>query len=277
MPKSSASAVERTRYLLGKQLQALETYDPGVRMDDDPEDLHKFRVATRRARAIIRATRPLFGTQLEPLAGELKWLAGILGPVRDLDVLSEHLSREIARLDQDSQLGKPLLDGLARERRSHRKKLAKALDSERYLALPEVFRKGLERLARDTTEVGLPELAAVEFRKLRAAAKHVSTDLTDEQVHALRIRAKRARYTAELAGGSRLAPYIDALKRVQDVIGEHQDAVVAEQRIRSVAVGESGLVAGRLIERERARKRARRAEYPVALRKALRRGRKAFA
>ena len=66
--------------MLGKQLRALETYDPGVRMDDDPEDLHKFRVATRRARAIIRATRPLFGTDLEPLAGELKWLAGCSAP-----------------------------------------------------------------------------------------------------------------------------------------------------------------------------------------------------
>ena len=70
--------------------------------------------------------------------------------------------------------------------------------------------------------------------------------------------------------------YIDALKRVQDVIGEHQDAVVAEQRIRSLAGAESALVAGRLIERERARKLARRAEYPGALGKALRRGRKAF-
>ncbi len=276
VPKRGASPVERTRYMLGKQLRALETYDPGVRIDDDPEDLHKFRVATRRARAIIRATRPLFGTDLERLADELKWLAGVLGPVRDLDVLRQQLSHEMADLDQDSQLGKPLLDGLARERRARRKQLTAALDSERYLALPKVFNKSLERLSSGNPDVRLGKLAAIEYRKLRAAAEHLSPDLTDEQIHALRIRAKRARYAAELAGGRRLVAYIDALKRVQDVIGEHQDAVVAEHRIRSVAVGESGLVAGRLIERERARKRARRAEYPGALRKALRRGRKAF-
>lgn len=276
VPKRGAAAVERTSYMLGKQLRALETYDPGVRMDDDPEDLHKFRVATRRARAIIRATRPVFGADLEPLADELKWLAGVLGPVRDLDVLRKHLSDEIADLDQDSRLGKPLLDGLARERRARRKQLTAALDSERYLALVEVFGTSLERLSPGNPDVRLRKLAAVEYRKLHAAAEHLSPDLTDEQIHALRIRAKRARYAAELAGGRRLVAYIDALKCVQDVIGDHQDAVVAEQRIRSVAVGESGLVAGRLIERERARKRARRAEYPDALRKALRRGRKAF-
>jgi CHAD domain-containing protein len=275
-PERSASAATRTRYLLGRQLRALETYDPGVRMDDDPEDLHKFRVATRRARAIIRATRPLFGKRLEPLAVELKWLAGVLGPVRDLDVLIERLSREVALLDEDSRSAKPLLRGLARDRRARRKQLAAALDSERYLRLPDVFGEALETLGRDEKQGGLKKLAAAEYRKLRRAVERAPQVPTDEEVHALRIRAKRARYSAELAGSSGLAPFIEALKDVQDVIGEHQDAVVAEERIRSVAAAETGLAAGRLIERERARKLARRAAYPAVLAKALRRGRKAF-
>ncbi len=75
--------------------------------------------------------------------------------------------------------------------------------------------------------------------------------------------------------GGRLTTYVEALKRVQDVIGEHQDAVVAEERIRSVA-GDGDAVAERLIEAERSRKLARRAEYPALLDDARRRGRKAF-
>src|SRR5207342_2468761 len=60
-PKKSASPAKHTTYLLGRQLRALESYDPGVRLDIDREDLHQFRVATRRARAVIRATKTLFG------------------------------------------------------------------------------------------------------------------------------------------------------------------------------------------------------------------------
>ena len=64
---------------------------------------------------------------------------------------------------------------------------------------------------------------------------------------------------------------------MQDVVGEHQDAVVAQQKLRASAGEATALVAGRLIERERARQLARRADYPALSAAALRRGRKAFA
>jgi len=273
-PKKSASPAKRTRYLLGQQLRALESYDPGVRLDVDPEDLHQFRVATRRARAVIRATKTLFGDQLEPLAAELKWLAGALGPVRDLDVLIEHLTEEVARLG-DREEAQPLLDALGQERDAQRQTLAAALDTERYLQLPTLFAEALEPLRGHKAKGRLEKLAATEFRKLEKAARQTPPDATDEQLHALRIRAKRARYAAELAGGGRMSAYVEALKRVQDVIGEHQDAVVAAERIRSVASG-GHAVAERLIEAELTRKLARRAEYPAVLDDARRRGRKAF-
>ena len=57
-----APAVEHLRFLLTRQLRELETYDPGVRLGVEPEDLHRFRVATRRSRALIRASRPLLGS-----------------------------------------------------------------------------------------------------------------------------------------------------------------------------------------------------------------------
>jgi CHAD domain-containing protein len=69
---------------------------------------------------------------------------------------------------------------------------------------------------------------------------------------------------------------VDALKQVQDVIGEHQDAVVAEERLRALARARTAVAAGRLIERERARRSARREAYPEAVAVALRAGRKAF-
>src|SRR5581483_5199909 len=58
-PRRKAPALEHLRFLLRRQLRELETWDPGVRLGGEPEDLHRFRVATRRARALIRASRPL--------------------------------------------------------------------------------------------------------------------------------------------------------------------------------------------------------------------------
>ena len=69
---------------------------PGIRLDLDAEDVHRVRVAVRRARAVLRAARPLLDTEWsEPLRAELKWLGGVLGPRRDLDVLIERLRKEI--------------------------------------------------------------------------------------------------------------------------------------------------------------------------------------
>jgi len=48
--------------------------------------------------------------------------------------------------------------------------------------------------------------------------------------------------------------FIDRAKVVQDVIGDHQDACVAEDRLRALALrggGKTGLAAGRLVERQR--------------------------
>src|SRR5207245_990750 len=102
------STLERIKLLLLAQLQELEAHDPGVRLGTDPEDLHKFRVATRRTRAIERATRPLLGEALKPLSSDLKWLARLLGPVRDLDVLTERLRTEVAELAEDRVAGEQL-------------------------------------------------------------------------------------------------------------------------------------------------------------------------
>ena len=91
----------------------------------------------------------------------------------------------------------------------------------------------------------------------------------------MRKHAKRARYAAELTGGKKRDAYLEALKRVQDTIGLHQDAVVAEERLRALALPDSAIAAGRLIERERERRQEAREAYPAVLAEALRVGRKA--
>jgi CHAD domain-containing protein len=272
--RAGGSTLQQIRLLLLAQLQALEAHDPGVRLGTDPADLHKFRVATRRTRAIVRATRPLLGETLAPLAAELEWLGALLGPVRDLDVLLERLREGVAALAEDRVAGEELLETLERQRRELRDVLLDGLDSERYVDLLASFERSIALLPDLNAAAGLEPIASEELRKLEKKARKLPAKPSDDELHALRIRAKRARYAAELAEAPKR--YVDALKELQDVIGEHQDAVVAEEQLRKASRVELALAAGRLIERERARRRDRREAYPAALAAALARGRKAF-
>ncbi|HEV2592479.1 MAG TPA: CYTH and CHAD domain-containing protein [Gaiellaceae bacterium] len=260
-------------YGLRAQLQQLERHDPGVRLGDDAEDLHRFRVATRRTRAIVRATRPLLGDLLTPLSGDLAWLAGVLGPVRDLDVLIDRLRVEVAALDADASAGDELVATLEEQRARHRDVLLEALDSQRYVELLARFERDIEGVEAGGDVVAL---AAKAFKRLRRDARALGKDPDDESVHVLRKTAKKARYAAELVDDRKVARYVAALKELQDVVGVHQDAVVAEGQLREIARARTAVAAGRLIASERARRRDAREALKPALDAALARGEKAF-
>jgi CHAD domain-containing protein len=259
---------EALAILLREQARRMLAHDPGTRLGSDPEDLHQLRVATRRSRAFLRAARPLVDRAwAEGLRAELAWLAGALGPARDLDVLLEHLRVAVAALEEDADVARPVLDDVERERGDARAAVVEALSSERYFAL-------LDRLEDidDTTippgagNVSLGSLWAAEMRRARRDAHALGPESTDDELHAFRIRVKRVRYAAELAAhelGKRGARVVSAAKTVQDVLGEHQDGVVAEARIRA-AVGANpgaGFAAGRLVERERRRRERMRSRW----------------
>jgi CHAD domain-containing protein len=266
-PARKAPAAEQLRFLLTRQLRELETYDPGVRLGVEPEDLHRFRVATRRARALIRASRPLLGERLASLGEELRWLGGAMGPARDLDVLLAYLRGVVENLDGDAPGGEALVARLAEEGKTVRGAALEALRSQRYLELLDRFAQDVALPLEPVSEIRLVEIARTEAGRLRRAYEELGPDPTDERLHALRIKAKHVRYAAELAGQSAGKPLLRlarAARGLQEVIGVHQDAVVAEERVRALAAARSGIAAGRIVELERARRRAARAQVPGA-------------
>jgi CHAD domain-containing protein len=260
-------------------------HDPGTRLGEDPEDLHQLRVATRRLRAFLRAGRPLLDAEwAEALRAELAWLGGALGPVRDLDVLVEHLHSDATTLPPAEQKAlEGLFAALDAERERDREAMIEAIRSERYLRLLDALESAAGAPMLVASDVTLAAVAAAEFRKLEKAVKALPPDPTDDELHGVRIRGKRARYAAELATpvvGKPALRFVERAKAFQDLVGAHQDAVVAEARIREVlgrARGaRAGFAGGRLVERQRARRAAARASFPdawAALRKA---GRKAW-
>lgn len=247
---SSDDTVESAaRKIVARHLARLRRHDPGVRIGKDPEAVHDMRVATRRMRAALRVFQHGFPKALRAyLRGELAWLARRLGAVRDLDV-------QLAALDRFcSDPGGPERAALApyrahlegRRRQRHRSLLA-ALRSSRYLRLLaeiEAFTLADSRLLTRSRRAQEPVAKAGRkairktFRRLLEHGDAIGVAPTAEELHALRIRAKRARYLLEFLRdlvdrpGRRL---VKRLVELQDQLGAHQDSIVGVQAVRRYA------------------------------------------
>jgi CHAD domain-containing protein len=274
------------RAMLGRQYAEILRHDPGVRLDLDPEDVHRLRVAVRRSRAVLRAARPVLDPEWsEPLRAELKWLGGSLGPRRDLDVLVTRLQEQIAELDQPERTAAAtLVELLEGERDGAQAQALEALSSDRYLRLLDALEAAARGPRVQRAEISLGDLAGREFKRLRKVAKRLGPESTDDDLHRARILGKRARYAAELAEpevGKPARKFVDRAKGFQDVLGAHQDAIVAEARLRGLFASQSGagaaFAAGRLVERERARRREARESVPKAWRALERAAKSAWA
>lgn len=279
---SSDPPVHHVRAALDLRLRALTAHDPGTRTGVDIEDLHQMRVSVRRMRAALKAARPLLDAAwADGLRVELGWLGGALGPVRDLDVMLLRLRGEIAALPlAEHAAGEVLVTQLETEHAAARGEMLLALDAPRYTALVErladAIRLPLPTPSATRAQPELADLVRTEARKLRKAVERAGEDPADAVLHALRIHGKRLRYTGELVEpGLRSTPIGTPIKRMlgataelQEVLGDHQDACVAEQRIRELLDGLGELpdahvvfVAGRLVERERRRAEQKRGEW----------------
>src|SRR5262249_15362991 len=110
--------------------------------------------------------------------------------------------------------------------------------------------------------VTLPDLAGKAFKKLRKAVKELGDSASNAKWHCVRIRAKGARYAAELAewcSGRAATQFIDQIKLIQDQLGDIQDAVMAENHLRRFTSKKAGrhsvFLAGQMVERQRQRRR----------------------
>lgn len=224
----------------------LVAHDPGVRIGGDAEDVHQARVATRRLRSHLRTFRPLVDERwANDLRDELRWLADVLGAVRDADVLLERLEHKVARLVAvDQPAAEKLLDQLRSDLDRRRNQLITALRGNRYLSLLDrlVLAARRPRLLlriddKPDAEV-LRGLVRRPWEHLEDSVRALPDDPPDADFHAIRIHAKRARYAAEAvepAFGKPARAYARAITELQDVLGEHQDAVIAAEWLRATA------------------------------------------
>ncbi|RUL87236.1 CHAD domain-containing protein [Tautonia sociabilis] len=223
-------------------------HEPGARRFL-PEDVHQMRTSVRRMRSDLR----FFGPAMErdrsqTLQEELRWLAGVLGAVRDLDVLADRLRSAAVEVGAVPR-SDPLFEEIARRQDSSRAALAEAIDGRRYLALREAVIAEARApspgpsAGREAASVLVDRLVR-DRKRLLDRLKDSPADSPIETLHELRKRAKRTRYAAhsaadwlgrrEAAGRACLAIARQA-KAIQEVLGCVQDASVADAFIREVA------------------------------------------
>ena len=265
-----ASAAEIVLGYAAAQVAALQAADPLVRRDA-PDSVHQMRVATRRLRSTLKAFRDvLFTEDTAEIRAELKWLGAVLGAPRDAEVLAGRLEASVQQLPPELVLGPVqarLRAHFAPIEAATRAAALKALDSDRYLALLD----RLDQLLADpplTARAGLPAPevlpAAVNRmrrrvrRRMRRAEGTPAGPDRDSALHEARKAAKDARYAAEAASlgfGKPARQFAKRMKKIQTVLGDHHDAVVARGTVREIGVqahlaGENAFSFGVLYERD---------------------------
>jgi CHAD domain-containing protein len=271
-PAAVRTAGETATAYLHAQYTAILELDPAVRRAEE-DAVHRMRVATRRARSALKSFRREFDrAATDPLGAELKWLAAALGAERDREVLAERLTRRLAELPADAPGGEAARRRLAAAGpgagAAHTAGAPAELDGARYFALLDA----LEALLANppyTPAAAAPAGRAAEAvvrrdharlsRAVAAALALPPGDPRDTALHEARKDAKRARYSSEAAEavlGPRAAAHTARMKGVQQLLGEHQDAVmcrtaVAALRPAALGAGEDPAPYDAIIRRER--------------------------
>ncbi len=276
---------EAGRKVLRFHLARMLAAEAGTRSGENPEDLHKMRVATRRMRAAWRVFGDGFRRgRVRRSVGGLRTLAGNLGGVRDLDVLIDLLEAHAAGLDPAARDAlRPLVDAWRAERDRARTALLRYLDSAAYRKFVEEQLAFVEDVGRDVIPAGptdprrvrdtAPSRLWTAYEGVRAYDAVLRwADLAT--IHQLRIAGKRLRYAIEFFReplGPDVALLIERVTALQDHLGLLHDADVAAGLARSFLVERSAALSpasvdavGRYLgDRERETARLRRTIGPT--------------
>jgi triphosphatase len=253
----SMSVGEVAFAVLRRQFAEMRAHEGGTRLGEEPEELHDMRVPTRRMRAAMKVFRDALPERAGWFEEELRWVAGALGEVRDLDVQIERLEGWKEEADEETAKSLDKVVAIIEKRRTKaREDMLAVLDSERYDRLESSFaqmlRRGPEREVAQTNGRNLtgepitavaPALISRRHRKWRKAAKRLDASSPPEDFHDTRKKGKRLRYTLEFVSevyGHPVQKLIGPLKTLQDDLGDHQDAVVAAGFLRELGTTTGG-------------------------------------
>lgn len=263
-------------HYLGEQFGVIRRQHPRALEGVDPEGVHQMRVAMRRTRAIMKAFREILGDEVVTRFNtELRWLARNLGRARDADVTARD-ARETGDADADHYE-----QFLAEETVSAYEHLVEILQSDRCAALEVELERFIAAGPTSEMQERFGNLSVAEcarqfvrsaLMQLLAHGDSIDAQSPAKDLHKLRIEAKRFRYLLDFFGTVQpetWVPTTEAVRKLQDVLGEHQDAVTAQERLTDYAASvpldedhrDKLVVTGRLLQKEEERMAACRQQF----------------
>lgn len=229
--KSKALAAKMSGLQAFRRLieQGAATHDAQIEpilTSDDPEAVHRARVALRRMRSTVRG----FADMLSPDAGgRLESMLAErfrrLGPLRDADVHAGEL------------VGTPAGEEAARQAAELRKALRAEMKGKAWMPLSDEVARLLDgakltrggrrrRLAEAPVRVIASRALQVAWTEMLAFGDHLDR-LSDDDLHDFRKRAKDMRYLSEFFGplwpGRPEAEMVRRMARMQDALGTLND------------------------------------------------------
>ncbi|MDQ3492107.1 MAG: CHAD domain-containing protein, partial [Chloroflexota bacterium] len=268
---------EAGRKVLGLHLARMLSVEDGARSGEDPEHVHKMRVATRRMRAAWRVFDGAYRTKPQKrYVRELREVATTLGWVRDMDVQLEDLARYAKSLEPEAAADlAPLADAWRTRRDSARDDLLTLLDSKAYRRFVDeylafVSTPGGDAVEDDATRpMRVRDTAAGRIWQAYEQVRAHEAGLPWADVpalHALRIDGKRLRYTLEsfreVLPARQTEELLAVVTRMQDHLGLLNDADVAATATREWLMSAASGLAPAAREAAGAYLVAREAEMP---------------
>lgn len=244
---------EGARRMLRRTFERFLARADAVEKDEDPEDVHDMRVATRRLRASLQIVEGVFDVRLmEDFRRGLRRVARSLGAVRDYDVFLDSVRTFSNGLATERQaMMEPLLAAIAVARAPARERLLADLESKRFGRFVQRFAAFLTTPGAgivEQSETGVPGrvrdfAGSAIWRRYEQwrAFDAVLDGAPDEMRHLARIAGKRLRYTLEFfadALGPNAPQALGPLMLLQESLGGLQDAVVARDHIRALGLGD---------------------------------------
>ena len=217
----------------------------------DPDFLHQLRVALRRLRSLLRVVvRATSKDAVAPLVDELRWLTGVLGPARDWDVFATEtlaaMAAHVSHPRQRREVG-TLRARITRVRRLQQRAAMQAVASSRFSLFMMRAAAFFHGLPAQLSLGGQPPERAIDFARAMLQRRHRAVRkrgkrlrrATPMERHEVRIAAKQLRYAAEffapVFADRRARQYVDALARLQGVLGRLNDLVTAKRLLDELA------------------------------------------
>jgi CHAD domain-containing protein len=253
-----------------RQVKQLAEQLEGVRAAENVEFVHRARVATRRLRAALRIFDDCFtARQVRRWRKAISRTTRKLGDARDRDVQIECLCGALSTLS-----AKECFPGIAcilveleRDRERLQRKVVRAVDRLEATGVLKKMRRTTKRILRQAASAAEDVQSHATYaqtewhilRQLNEMLQHQDSLANPEdrqRHHAMRIAAKRLRYTLEIARPlhpGRLDDAVEATKRVQSLLGDVHDCDVWMDQLDAFAASQRRRIvklfghAGRLV------------------------------